>query len=312
MSKSLQIGLILIILAAFLGGCLGGIDMEITGIQDGEVYESAVTPEIVIAEEYQSLEILLNEEPYEQGTEIAEVGIYELVVKVVDMEGDTSTSTYNFGIHPESENLQLWLEPQGVETSSAVTKWNDYSPAGNHALASNEANEQPELKEDVINGRPVVSFDMFDYLNIDTLEGEMDNFSIVYLFRPVSPLSKTFRAQGGWNEFGWEISSNGAFVGIGWDESRITPEETGSIYQSDEWALMSFVYEEGEGKLYSNGELIVTKEMQSPEPWSGFSLGSEGRNNIVGDLAEIMIYDTALEVETRQDIEDYLSGKYDL
>jgi hypothetical protein len=62
--------------------------------------------------------------------------------------------------------------------------------------------------------------------------------------------------------------------------------------------------------LYKNGTLIATKALDSPAAWTGFTLGQNNYNTINGDVAEVLVYNSALSDTDRQGIETYLQNKY--
>ena len=80
-------------------------EITITGVVDGEEYTEPVTPEFSATDDVDSTEELtltvtatLNEEPFTSGTEVSELGSYELVVTAVDSSGNESEAKVEFEI----------------------------------------------------------------------------------------------------------------------------------------------------------------------------------------------------------------------
>lgn len=73
-------------------------EVTVTGVEDGKVYEGAVTPKIVVDTSAVTTEVKLNGKDFVSGTEIKEVGKYELKITATDDFGNKTEKAINFEI----------------------------------------------------------------------------------------------------------------------------------------------------------------------------------------------------------------------
>ncbi|MCI0345036.1 MAG: CSLREA domain-containing protein, partial [Chloroflexi bacterium] len=82
--------------------------IEVSGVEDGGVYEEAVTPVVTISEAHlSSEEIRLDDEPFISGTPVEEVGDHLLEVEAEDAAGNVAELSLGFTILQPGQSLEL-------------------------------------------------------------------------------------------------------------------------------------------------------------------------------------------------------------
>jgi hypothetical protein len=215
------------------------------------------------------------------------------------------------------ESLALWLRaeaPLDLDGDGYVRRWPDRSGRDNHAGQA-DAMRRPLWIEGALHGHPVVRFDGRD----DVLEsakpaGKLEGFSLFVVIRPASLANhnQTIAARGGGGRFSFHASeSGGVYVGTS-TRSRIEPKDasgTGTM-ATGAWHQFAYVYGGGSGALYRNGRKLASRPIARPAPWGGFQLGTADRGTIHGDVAELLLYASALSGDDRRAVERYLHEKY--
>ena len=95
-------------------------EVTITGVEDGSLYNEAVTPEITITGATEST-VTLNGVPYVSGTPITEEGTYTLVVVATDAAGNETVVTYTFEIDLTAPEVMITGVEDGSLYNEAVT-----------------------------------------------------------------------------------------------------------------------------------------------------------------------------------------------
>lgn len=236
----------------------------------------------------------------------------------------------DFNISP-IDSLSLWLDAStlDLEDGALVSSWTDKSGNGNHAAQNNNGNK-PIFKTNILNGKPVVRFDGTDdfFEHGDVLDMGLNDLTI-YLVLASTNTSDSM----------WILTKSKAAaqnyryaVGVGYGHSRafmqgnggadVIPEGTKQV--CDGFAhLLGYEYKRNANlSLFVDGEFDtsatisqwVAKDMQSNNPFrtgvytNSNNIGITGPYN--GDLAEILIYNSALSDSNRLLVENYLFQKY--
>lgn len=229
--------------------------------------------------------------------------------------------------------LRLWLRADsGVITggSDNVLTWEDRSGNGLNVAQTTEANRPTRVAAD-LNGMPVVRFDgVNDYLIRSAVPGYdlFDNFAdtvfIVQKQDGTKAETTTFSwAPDGFNRFMvhatwqdfiyYQVGSNagegdqwGAPQPYGWD---------------DRWHLLKFRRDGvGAGGLVEVDGIGLSPTINSFSPGNNlptasFYVGGDGlggNNWFKGEIAEILIFNRALNTQEQQTVDNYLRGKYGL
>ena len=219
--------------------------------------------------------------------------------------------------------LKLWLKADALALSdgAAVASWPDSSGNGNDA-AQSVAGERPLFKTNIINGKPVLRFDgVDDFLNANMLGAVTTTASIfiVQLKRNIASSAVTLQSwpAGSANVFDLYLPfSDGNFyfdLGDSTATGRISGAWGGDLTHFFVW---SFVAGGGNMAAYRNGTTVLSSggHTNSFTP-AGLTFninGSGPGSSQDADIAEILIYNTALSDTDRQNVESFLRTKYGL
>ncbi|MFN8285123.1 MAG: PKD domain-containing protein [Chitinophagales bacterium] len=219
-------------------------------------------------------------------------------------------------------NLTLWLAADTATQlgSVGVSQWGDISGNGYHAQQITSAS-QPLLIPDValLNHKPVLRFD-----------GSNDSLYGIYPNGVGSSSLSVFMIVKG-NSV---ISAQGIFLKLNTDNSGFQLKESGSTPQYLQiknngsvqntqgllpagypYTIVEAIKELNVKVLpYMNGQQVSAQPLtlvSSPFPaGSNYSLGSKFNSPFNGDMAEVLIYKTALDTTNRRLVENYLYNKY--
>lgn len=215
---------------------------------------------------------------------------------------------------PVQSNLRLWLKADAGVTlgynSNLVSVWEDQSSAGNDAVQGTGTN-QPQWVMNAVNYKPSVRFDgVNDFIVSPGVTGSMDAFTVLFVIKPYELINynNAVGASGEWGEFDWHGSATGSiYAGTDIGTRFVT---SGGVLVSNAYQLYAYVYDHGDARLYKNGVLIVSGTQSTPTSWTGFQLGNGQSSTIDGEVPEVLVYNTALSAADRQNVENYLAGKY--
>lgn len=214
------------------------------------------------------------------------------------------------------DGLQLWLRAdRGVQVEDGiVVRWEDQSPQQNHAAA--DVSHGPALVENALNGYPVLRFDgEDDYMRVPHADGlnAVDGFTTFVVFSYEDPglrIAQKKDNTAGNEADAWYINPRGGLAVAG-VRHRQRPFETGVYHLQASVLSLS----DGELRIYKNGEHVVTElQAQAQVPNEddlliGKREHSNGQN-LVGDIAEFIIYNRTLSDDELDAVTRYLLDKY--
>jgi hypothetical protein len=187
-----------------------------------------------------------------------------------------------------------------VAAGGAVARWQDKSGNGRHGVQSTSGN-RPSLQVEVQNGRSVVRFDgSGDHLATTLADSSQQTFFIVS--RAVSPT-------GGQRIFSYGADRS-AFAGtseVRWWSGNFSTGASSTSFNVAAGVIASDV----SIALFGNG--AAGSSGDPANAGSGLaSVGSEAStvNSYNGDIAEIVVYNTALSATDRARVEKYLANKW--
>jgi hypothetical protein len=204
---------------------------------------------------------------------------------------------------PLSLSPALWLSDSGTNPA----QWDDISGNNRHAVQATPAN-MPSIVAGAINGKQIRRFDGGDYFST---VGFSANYSAKTIYIVQARASTGFRSPIGNRETsaGWVI--------------RLT--DTGGLFAHPGTASNISVAADskvaGLIRLQSNGS-SMTLQIGSASASGGsgsyvssannLQIGADGRPGeyYAGDIAEILIFPTALSTTDRQAVETYLNAKW--
>ncbi len=222
-------------------------------------------------------------------------------------------------------NLTLWLAADTAIQfgSGGVSQWSDISGGGFHALQG-VSTAQPDLVPDValLNHKPVIRFN-----------GSTDSLGGAYPTGVGSSSLSVFMIVKGNSA----VPAQGIFLKLNTDnsgfqlkESGLTPQTlqyknnnqvfntTGSLAPGYSYKIIETVKEIGvRMQVYMNEvQVNPANQQQAANSISGFpsgsnySLGGKFNQPFNGDMAEVLIYKSALDSNNRRLVENYLYNKY--
>ena len=246
--------------------------------------------------------------------------------------GNTVTAQNVVTIGSASANLNAfmicWLRSDAYVTYSGsnVSAWMDQSGQGYNATQSNSAN-QPSLVTGAINGLPTISFNgSSSFMQFPT---GFNNFAQgLSIFLVVKPAATTALSQilnlgtGSSNDYNLGIEINSSteaeyfvYTGAG---SGMTSVSYGSAITATA-QLIEVIQTGTSATILTDGANPVTNASMNsiPEPTTGrtnsyLGQASGGGNFFNGEIAEVIIFNTALTTAQRQSIENYLISKFNL
>ena len=241
--------------------------------------------------------------------------------------------------------LQLWLRPDAgvVLNGSGVSTWTDQSGNGNDASQANPG-RQPQLVNNALNGQPVMHFDGQDDRLGLTGSTPMSQISLFFVFKPDSGLAGTDNTDplpyfpiilGDANFAGraYGLSMRNFFSGNSpdiidpWTSSvSWVHATTHNAAAFGQWKILSAVTNETmwNTSVRVNGvDAAITPQpgvntpLLVPLGTPAGTSGIGGADNVPaghlifeGDIAEVIVYDTALTDSVRRAVESYLNTKY--
>lgn len=239
------------------------------------------------------------------------------------LNGSTKAQTAPGGVgkNDGTTALRLWLKADAGVTGTPISQWNDQSGRNNH-LTQSAASNRPTLTANAINGFPALTFDNNDFLSLNNLLGselfDNDSATIFFVKRSTGGVVWFTWESASSNRFGFELSSNNTrFDCPNPNSGQGQLVDTVSVV--NRWRQITAMKQ-------STNQSIFLKNVQkttftySPVLTLNTTLTGNlvvgkyqgGALNWTGDIAEIIVYKTALNTPQRNIVENYLKAKYNL
>jgi hypothetical protein len=227
-----------------------------------------------------------------------------------------------------TNSLQLWLKADaGIVTNATgnVTSWADQSGNGNNATQS-DPTLAPSLVANVLNGKPVVRFDgSSDYLDVADapsieITGDISSFAVVMV-------TDYANYNAIWGKTAGNLPApTDWYLVQGSGLSRIyrgdgTTANLGNVdsdrpIRAGAYLILGFEMAGTNLNQYLNGFPIGSGTISASLADTGSALKVGSRDDLVtklkGDMAELLIFNTALSDTNRNAVFDYLKNKYGL
>jgi hypothetical protein len=216
-----------------------------------------------------------------------------------------------------ASNLRLHLKADaGTSTTTdgaSLSSWTDQSGNGNNATAPGT---QPVYKTNVLNGKPAIRFNGSSYLTLPAPSSMGIQNSSYEMFIVANSSSSSIQFLTGGSVAENELHLNGA-AGV-----RFIPKYTLYLDQGTNGQ-----YTNGAFRIYhpvtSDTGAVVRVDAQDGGGASGdyrssdnaavrLGMRGDGTYALIGDIAEVIIYNTVLTSTGRDSVLDYLSNKYNL
>lgn len=222
---------------------------------------------------------------------------------------------------PPREGLVLHLAAdQGVEVDEhgRVTAWTDASGGGHHAAQTEKAS-RPELLVDGGNGRPAVFFDgarRFLHVSGQVLAGQ--EFSIFVVVSDAGGPGHRAVFSNWSGRDGNSVTS--VFLGLtGENTVRLSDDfpAAGQVQQSAQPFLLAAIAGSQDAAVYQNDQLLARKggPLSARTVTTPNVIGQQG--NIDGEywqgnIAELLVFDRALDEPERVQVSSYLAARHGL
>ena len=213
--------------------------------------------------------------------------------------------------YPPMDSMALWLRADaGIvkDGDNRVAEWQDQSVNNYHVEQGDQSNK-PLLVNSELNGKPVLRFNGSQYLQraFDQVFSQPNTFFCVW---NVSTPSQTPFAFGGIN------SSNRN--SLYWDGSVTALAGTAAQLRYSKVApfspiVNSVIFNHGSSQLYENG-IFMHSANPGNHNTAGITIGDRWdlSRGLIGDIFEIIFYNSLLSDTQRQSVENYLMNKYAL
>jgi hypothetical protein len=246
----------------------------------------------------------------------------------------TLLSWASLSLHGQTlTGLQLWLKPDGLTNTvnlSKVSYWTNSVGSGSAATNDSLAN-QPTYVTGGLNGHPVVRFlddgsNQAGNPNLDwlvsplPLSGNSNSFTATIVFESqITGVRDTLIQQLGNGATIFYLQTNSVPSLnpqiISFASNRELPSPYS--YAVRNWTILTIVQDAAAGTvtLYQNGFALTNTAIGTLNTLAnaGWLLGcnkNKSTHGLNGDIAEVLIYDTALSDGDRGATENYLANKY--
>lgn len=211
---------------------------------------------------------------------------------------------YSFGFNPLSLSPALWLS----DTGSDAGVWSDISGNGRNPTQADAA-KQPAIVTAGLNGRQVRRFDgVNDYLQniahgLPIGSSPRTAFSV---FKNTVGVKIAWLYGGGAVNQGYGHYSDSLKIGLARNGNDILSAQTNNFH------CVTSVETGSQAVVYVNGSFVATGS--SANTTGGpLDIGRYGVLNVLyfdSDIAEILVFPTALSTTNRQAVESYLRTKW--
>jgi type II secretory pathway pseudopilin PulG len=232
----------------------------------------------------------------------------------------TFSSTINTqdtaNVFPKSD-LIAWYDPaQKVilqDDGQSITYWTDVSGNGNnlYTVDSNGA----IIADDILNGNPVARFDGSG----DTVRGSLvlnsSTFTVIMVVNPTvitSGPGETFFELYGADRVLLQVDETTDGVLLYKEGDVLSVYESASV---GEFATYTVTHSADSLTLHKNGAYLGGETLSSGLPsFENIVFGDDSTNgdDLIGDIAEVLIFDKDLSGNERKQVEDYLNAKFNI
>lgn len=235
--------------------------------------------------------------------------------------------------NPVSSGLQLWLKADALSATHShgdkVASWTDSSGNGRNAVQSTDG-DKPLFKTGGINGNPYLHFISNDYLEIP-----FNAFLNTEEFTTIAVV-RVPEADSGWKNIinnGTSTSSGFSLnidvdsqkdFNVAWGEGSAIDEQStaGSMMTSHDGHIVSATMDDTTGNGQSDTLLMYVDGVQGASLTSGIDyvpntsavtqISKYGSVYFYGEIYEILQYNRVLSLDEREQVEGYLSRKYNV
>lgn len=214
----------------------------------------------------------------------------------------------------------LWLRADDLHAladGDAVSQWSDSSGNLNHAIQTTPAN-QPTYETSEINGRPVIRFDgTNDLLDNNVSYDARTIFSVFRANTGLFPDEAFGQIWGSYNEATHIAIDTRGSNDQGFSFDGISPGSN-ARYALNGAVYSGLVDNDNASPWTYDVSTLIAAEYSNTRSLTNYTLGSTFPGHAVGsfqyggDMAEIIVFDVALNTVRRRIVENYLAAKYGL
>lgn len=223
---------------------------------------------------------------------------------------------------PLALNPALWFDASqisGLSDGDSVTTWSDMSESARHATQSLAA-AKPTYKTGIVGGQPVVRFDGGDMLEISGTMA-LSALTAFIVFRTAAAIPSYAAAmnfyQSGSARWMQGVSTEAAYRN-GWagSNSSLGLTQPSGAFSTSTAYVQIWKKSTTQWTIYRNGTAGSAINDSTSAAAAVSCIGCERlalnqyHYHFTGDIAEIIIYATALSDADRQAVEAYLSAKF--
>ena len=222
-----------------------------------------------------------------------------------------------FSSPTDISGLQLWLDASDsstiIENGGTVSQWNDKSGNG-YNVSQGTASNQPTYTASALNSKSVVRFDGNDELTNGsaTVVGGSTNRTVFVVFNSTGGSATSYGVTLG------DSTSTGQTFGVSKEIAvRVNGGyRTWTTAVDSTHAIVTIVLDgtsTTDLSAWKNGSSLTASSTgtQTINTAAGIIIGNgTAGGNLVGDVAEIIVYNSALSTSDRESVESYLSTKW--
>lgn len=226
---------------------------------------------------------------------------------------ETPTSSF---VPTDIASIRLWYKADGLTglvDGDPVSSMTDFSGQSNHGTASTTA--RPTYKTNIINGKPIIRFDgTANFLTLTTGIASAAPYTVFFVYkkRVSGGLFFTLLASNQTSCYTAFDYSDGNFYAF--TQNNSYTQSTGTGNNTSAFVTISHI---GVGSnhdtAWKNGTNINLVNQSGTGTSSNFNeVGRRSADGLFadGDLAELIYYNTNLNLTQRQQVEAYLRTKY--
>ncbi|PEN15322.1 hypothetical protein CRI94_03325 [Longibacter salinarum] len=222
------------------------------------------------------------------------------------------------GVGNSGDNV-LWLRADRGIADADGTTLTDWADQSGNANAPTSINGDPTYREGVLNGLPVVEFDGDDVLNmVSGLDGlsNSDN-TIITVSRRTGAIEG--QEQFLWNQgervLGYEVKAGPNYFNFlsasgsrGQGGPNGTTRATSSASGATSFNVISSMVDTGSGEV----DLVINGSVNTGGGGSVGVTGASIGNGLIGDVAEVIVFNRSLNAAELRSVYTYLAEKYSI
>ena len=227
-------------------------------------------------------------------------------------------------------NLALWLKADALSLNDgdAVSSWTDSSGANRHATATTTA--RPTYKSNIVNSKPVLRFNgTSNYMVTPAVFAADTQYTVFIVSKAIgSSLNAGGRAiatirpaagavNGYWHHlYRNDIANNARILTTSnGNAANIVVQTPSTSYPFDAFIVTSYVFGTNGTWWINNAQKsqalsITTQTNANAVMWLGKYFDTTNAYWLSGDIAEVIVYGTALSDGGRGSVQTYLATKY--